>query len=154
MGRKFEITGKAVIYTAEGVKVVDAEVRRRFNANADDCTFKYKCTEPHILIGGARTVPTDNHYAQPAYHPEKIPQAVSFGQTKFIWLMVDLMKLAQWEPHDMIFTEYFRENRQTLNWSPIDWDAPLDEQFYRLLDFTPPMIEFVEERYATTRADK
>ena len=58
MGRKFEITGKAVIYTKDGVKVVDSEVRRYFDANASWCKFKYKYDEPHMLIGGARTLTT------------------------------------------------------------------------------------------------
>ena len=40
MARKREITGQAVIYTNDGVKVVDAEVGRTFNANYDGCNFK------------------------------------------------------------------------------------------------------------------
>ena len=55
MGRIFEVTGKAVIYTADGVKVVDAQVRSYFNVNADYNHFTFKHDEPYLLIGGART---------------------------------------------------------------------------------------------------
>lgn len=56
MSRKFGVTGKAVIYTRDGAKIVDAEVRRIFNANYDGLDFKYTFDEPHILIGGVRTI--------------------------------------------------------------------------------------------------
>lgn len=42
MARKFEATGKAVVYTHDGVEIVDAEVRRSFNVHCDTCTYKLK----------------------------------------------------------------------------------------------------------------
>ncbi|MBR0290108.1 MAG: hypothetical protein IJQ82_14120 [Selenomonadaceae bacterium] len=55
MGRKFEVTGKAVLYTQDGVEIVDAEVRRWFNAHQDTCTFKLKnFQKPYILVGGGK----------------------------------------------------------------------------------------------------
>lgn len=42
MGRKFEVTGKAVILTHDGAKIVDAECRRVFNAQGDSNDFKIR----------------------------------------------------------------------------------------------------------------
>lgn len=151
MGYKREITGKAVIYTAEGVKVVDAEVRRWANVRGDwNQTVNFKYPEPYLMIGYVRTIPTEDKFAMHAYHPEKIPQAVRYTQSKFFRLMLDLMRLAQWEPiHDAnthLFDNYFKYNVPSYS-PPIDWDAPLDEQFYRYFKFSKAMIEFVEGRY-------
>ena len=101
------IKSKAVIYTKDGVKVIDS---------ADN----YK--EPHLLIGKGN-----------------VDNLVAYTQSKFFRLMLDLMRLAQWEPINAANSPFKP--------APIDWDKPLDEQFYRLCDFTPAMIQFVEGRY-------
>ena len=145
MARKFEVTGKAVLYTRDGVEIVDAEVRRKFNNHMDTCEPKTgEIQKPFILVGCARTVPTDNVYAQAAYNPERLTKATEYASTKFFRLMLDLMRCAQWEPihpnNRMIGTQPFSSNRGDL--PPTD-----DRELYKLYDFTPAMIQFVEERY-------
>ena len=155
MARKREITGKAVIYTSEGVKVVDAEVRRRFNIALDTCEFKFDYDGEYLLIGGARTVSTDNIHAQAAYNPQRIQQAVNYGNCKFFKLMLDLMSLAQWEPinkaNPPLDCESLRSNQVPItNSSGIEFDkqgAELDAQFYQKYDFTPAMVDFTEAHY-------
>ena len=150
MGRKFEVTGKAVIYTKDGVKVVDAEVRRYFNAHQDSNEFKFKGGEPHLLIGGARTVKTDNHYAMPAYHPETVDEAVAYGKTKFFRVILDLMRLAQWEPihhynHCMLSWRFHRNKFHRFDDTSLDVTS--DDALFKHFGFTPHMIHFIEEHY-------
>ena len=149
--RKIKPTGSAVIYTAEGAKVVEAEVRHIFNVHTDRYAFKFDEPEKYLLIGGARTVPTDNIHAAKC-RPEAIKQAVNFTRTKFFRLMLDLMRLAQFEPinkNNYCFeADYFRSDYCK---SDIDFSASveeLDAQFYRKYKFTPAMIKFVEEKYS------
>lgn len=150
MGRKFEVTGKAVIYTKDGIKVVDAEVRRYFNAHQDSNEFKFKYGEPYLLIGGARTVKTDNHYAMPAYHPETVDEAVAYGKTKFFRVILDLMRLAQWEPlhpaNCCLFNERFMNN-QFAHFDNTTLDVTSDDALFKHFGFTPHMIHFAEEHY-------
>ena len=162
MGYKYEVTGKAVVYTEEGAKILDSEVRRYFNANADYCEFRFdnktkkELGEKYLLIGGARTVPTDNIYAQAAYQPERVEWAYKYTQTKFFRLMIDLMKLAQFAPINkanyMIYGSWFYNNSFVKGMEPdIDFTKSvkeIDAQFYRKHEFTPHMIEFVEARYS------
>lgn len=142
--KRFEVTGKAVIYTSDGVKVVPAEVRRMFNNHYDTCTIKFDYSGDYLLIGGARDVPTTNLYAQPAYNPERIQRAVQYTQTKFFRLMLDFMKLAQWQPiHKFnVPLEYslYVDNKTT--------SLPSDDQsLYERWQFTPAMIRFTEEKF-------
>jgi len=128
-----EITGKAVIYTADGVKVIQEERRPKFKLDGE-----------YLLIDAARIVPTDNIYAQPAYKPEVIQRAVNFAESKFFRLSLDLMRLAQWEP---INTSNFAVGYDVAG---IDYDkrgAELDAQLYKHFGFTPAMIDFTEARY-------
>lgn len=156
MGRKFEVTGKAVIYTKDGVKIVDAEVRRKFNVNYDGCDFKIKTDEEYLLIGGARTIQTDNIYAMNAYHPERVEAAFKYASTKFFRLIIDLQRLAQWEPiyryNPPLNYQWFQLNKLFMGEVPdIDFTLSLpeiDEQLYRKYDFTPAMIAFTEARYS------
>ena len=149
---KFEVTGKAVLYTRAGVKVVDAQVRRYFNSNCDSNNFKVKQTGDYMLIGGARTVPTDNPYAKPAYHPLTVEHAARYASTKFFRLTLDLMRLAQWEPihkYNVPMNQHWFTHNQFTDFSrpDVDFAKPLDEQLYRKYDFNPSMIHFTEERY-------
>lgn len=139
-----EVTGQAVVYTRDGVKIIDAEVRRIMNNHMDSITIRFNLQEDYLLIGGARTVPTENIYAANAYEPERIRRAVQYGQTKFFRLMLDLMRLAQWEPihKSNVPLEYkqFRDN--CLNPRAFD-----DQSLYRRYGFTPAMIEFTEKQF-------
>lgn len=156
MGRKYEVTGKAVIYTKDGVKVVDAEVRRKANAHGDWCEPKTKVSEDYLLIGHARTVPTDDVFAKPAYNPARVEHAFKYASTKFFQLMLDLQRLAQWEPitryNVPMNWDWFSDNVLTCGRKvDIDFSVSLpeiDAQLYRKYDFTPAMIKFTEERYS------
>ena len=148
---KIKPTGSAVIYTAEGVKVIEAEVRHVFNVHGDWYKFKFDAPEKYLLIGGARTVPSDNVHAAKV-RPEAISQAVKFTRTKFFRLMLDLMRLAQFEPIDKnnycFESDIFHSDDSK---SEIDFSASVEEmdaQFYRKYKFTPAMIKFVEEKYS------
>ena len=144
MGRKFEVTGKAVIYTIDGVKVVDAEVRRQFNTHLDTCSFKFKYDGDYLLIGGARTVPTDNPYALPAFNPQRVQRAVDYAKTKFFRQILELMRLAQWEPINSanvpLEASLYQDNQKEL--LPVD-----DKSLYERHGFTPAMIDFTETRF-------
>lgn len=154
MGRKREITGKAVIYTPyEGVKVLDAEVRREFNCHGDGCTARFDYSDDYLPIGCARTVVTDNHYAMPAYNPNRVQQAVNYGESRFFRFMLELMRLAQWQPvhkvNSPLYRNHFTENRIFKNCG-IDFSkrgAELDKQLYDKHKFTPAMIKFIEDYY-------
>ena len=149
--RKIKPTGSVVIYTDEGTKILDAEVRHFFNVHAEWYEFKFDAPEKYLLIGGARTVLTDNIHAAKV-RPEAIQQAVNFTKTKFFRLMLDLMRLAQFEPIDKrnycFESGYFRhdEYKTDINFSVSV--EKLDAQFYRKYRFTPTMIKFVEEKYS------
>lgn len=144
MGRKLEVTGKAVIYTKDGVKVIDAEVRRQFNTHLDTCSFKFKYDGDYLLIGGARTVPNDNPYAMPAYNPERVQRALKYANTKFFRQILDLMKLAQWQPiHPAnlpLENWLYRDNRS----EPLPVD---DKSLYERYGFSPAMIQFTEAHF-------
>ena len=156
MGRKFEITGKAVIYTHDGAKIIDAEVRRQANAQYDGLIFRFNFDQPYILIGGARDVPTDNPYAKDAFHPQTIDFAFKYASSKLFRLQLDLMRLAQWHPihkHNYVmFADWFRTNHFNLVQRPdIDFSQPLpdiDRQFFRKFHFSQHMINFVEAIYS------
>ena len=162
MSRKFEVTGKAVVYTEDGAKIIPCEVRRRFNINMDTNDFRFDIKtkkdlgENYLLIGGARTIPTDNIYAKPSFHPETVDYAYKFTQTKFFRLILDLMRLAQWHPIDnknyMLHSEWFRDNRFMRGQQPdIDFSvsvADIDAQFFQKYEFSAQMIEFTEARYS------
>ena len=95
MGRKFEATGEAVVYTEGGAKIVDAEVRRVFNAHHDANHFKLQVDGKYLLVGGARTKPSDNPYAQAAYHPKTVEHAFKYSQTKFFRLILTMIKFVE-----------------------------------------------------------
>ena len=149
MGMKREITGKAVIYTADGVKVIDAEVRRYFNAHSDGRRARFNFKKDYLFIDCARTIPTDNIYAKPAFKPEVIRRAVNFAESKFFKFSLELMKLAQWQPIHKYNTTFgwCRDNVfDTSGLKNIDYDKNVDAQLFNFYEFTPPMIDFVESK--------
>ena len=148
--RKIKPTGAAVIYTAEGAKIIDAEVRHFFNCHGEWYKFKFNFEEKYLLIGGARTVPSDNIHAAKC-RPEAINQAFNFTQTKFFRLMLDLMRLAQFETihkdNYCFESDYFQCDEYE---GDIDFSArveELDAQFYKKNGFSEEMKDFVERRY-------
>ena len=145
MGRGREITGKAVIYTADGVKVIDAEVRRYANAQGDEVDSRFDYEEPYLYIGGARTVPTDDSFAKPAYNPERVEHAAQFASTKFFRLILDLQRLAQWEPINKY--NYAFDGLQYRTNDPQTSRFETDADLYAKWKFNPAMIKFTEEHY-------
>ncbi len=152
--RKYEITGQAVIYTLEGAKIIDCEVRRAANVHGDwnefrfDKAFRKEYGEKYLLIGGARTVPTDNFFAKPAFHPETVTHAFNYARSKFFRLMIDLMRLAQWEP--IHAANYVLEQKlyQSNDAKALATD---DAALYERYGFSQPMIDFVEKKYDEIR---
>lgn len=150
-----EITGKAVIYTNEGVKVIDAEVRRKANAHADYCIAKFRYPDDYLLVGAARTVPTDNIFAKPAFNPDRVQAAVNYAESKFFRLILDLMRLAQWNPINkanvvlnyQVFKHnfFYNSDKITVDFSKRGYE--LDCQLYKFYGFSQAMIDFVEARY-------
>lgn len=163
MGAKYEVTGKTVIYTKDGVKIVDAEVRREFNLYLDTCKVRFKyngCLTKfthddgdYILLGCARTVPTDNVYAKPAYSPQRIERAAEYGRSKFFRQMLELMRLAQWEPINP--ANYPMEDFVS-NAFPTNKPLPLseDEILYTRYGFNDAMKEWTENHYDAIRTQE
>lgn len=145
-----EITGKAVIYTADGVKVVDAEVRRQVYHLTEYRVLKnFKYKGDYLMIDCARTVPTDDHLAMIAYKPEVITRAVNFAQSKFFKFSLELMKLAQWQPihkYNTTFGWYQDSVYDTSGLKFIIYDKDVDPQLFNFYEFTPAMIHFVETK--------
>ena len=73
MSKKAKTKGKAVICTADGVKIVDAR--------------ELAGIEKYIKLGYADEMP-----------PAKLDGLKKFTRTKFCRLIFDLQRLAQWEP--------------------------------------------------------
>ena len=155
MARKFN--GKAVIYTNDGVKVIDADVRRyRSCIRDEDEAHGIRYNGDYIFIGCAKTAPPtpdDFLYNTPPM-PELIPQMINFAHSKWFHLMLDLFRLAQWEPVNSTnvfpiaapFTRRQHHFFETL----FDFSKPLpelDKALYQHYHFSPAMIRFVEERY-------
>lgn len=168
MARKREITGKVVIYTKNGTRIIDAEVRCYYNAQGEYSQSRFDCDEDYLLVAQARTIPTDDKYAA-ACCPEAIDAAEKYTRTKFFRLMLDLMRLAQFNPIDkrnyillrhefdnISINKKFPSTCKRFDWQEVqfDWSADvdeLDEQLYRHFGFTPEMIHFAEENYHDAR---
>ena len=63
--------------------------------------------------------------------------------SKFFQLLLDLQRLAQFDTTD----DFQHSNTVAL----FAEKAKSDEQFYRLFDFTPAMIQFTEAKYHDAR---
>ena len=155
--------GKAVIYTDNGVEIVPAEIRRSFNVHGEMLIirpFIGKGTR-YIIVGGAKTVEDEvgNIYAAKPM-PYIIERATKYAKTKFFRLILDLMKLAQFDTlagsngtEYCFLGHYFstlKNPREPIE-SDINFDvsiAEIDAQLYKKYQFTPAMINFVERRYS------
>lgn len=108
------------------------------------------------LVGMAKTTPTTQEYTLPC-DPEIIDEALKYTRTKFFRLMIDLMKLAQFDPFNGIpffGSEKFRDCSDE-HYRPLPFDIDfsatvpeIDAQLYRKYGFTPAMIDFVERKYS------
>lgn len=118
MARKLnKSAGKAVIYTKDGVKIVEAR--------------EVADTDNYIKLGYVNEMP-----------PAKIDGLIKFTRTKFFRLILDLQRLAQFEP-------IHNANWVDTDAADLTLDVPeIDAQLYRKYDFAPAMIKFVEERYS------
>lgn len=158
-----KVNGQAVIYTDNGVEIVPAEVRRSYNVHGDSLIIKpaVKKNTRYIIVGGAKTFQDepDNIYAVEPM-PFLIERCRKYAKTKFFRLIMDLMKLAQFDPlagfngmERCFLSHYFTHLKNPHE--PIDSDinfdlsvAEIDAQFYRKYQFTNAMINFVERRYS------
>lgn len=148
MGR-FEITGQAVVFTPDGVKVLDCMVRRWASAISEYLRFhlsnadKKALGDNYILIGGARTVPTNDPWGQCAYAPAAVDAAKAYASSHFFRFMLLLMRLAQFEPiHNANPPFGFIIDHQNYKQALTD-----DNDLYQHYGFSPAMIAFAEEHY-------
>ena len=157
------INGQAVIYTDNGVEIVPSEVRRCFNVHLDSLQVKpvvEKGTR-YILIGGVKTFQDqvgNINAAEPM--PFLIERAYKYAKTKFFRLILDLMKLAQFDPlagvngtENCFLHHYFTSLKNPRE--PVDTDInfdvsikDIDAQLYKKFEFSQAMIDFVERRYS------
>ena len=95
MGRKVKRTGKAVIYTKGGVKIVDAR--------------EVSDTDNYIKLGYVHEMT-----------PAKIDGLIKFTQSKIFRLWLDLQRLAQFEPIHNANGLFFDDVDLTLDAPEID----------------------------------
>lgn len=158
------INGQVVIYTDHGVEIVPAEIRRQYNVQGESLQFKnlqVPKDKRYIIIGGGKTwqdQPDNIHAAD--VMTWNIERARKYGSTKFFRFILDLMKLAQFDPLAHIngverclnfqwFSE-LKNPRETID-APINLDADIaeiDRQLYKLYGFGAAQIDFIERRYA------
>ena len=158
MGKKKQINGVAVIYTNDGVKLIDADVKRYRSCcrDEDEATYYYN-GDDYIFIGCAKTnppTPADFRY-DTLPTPELIPQMINYTKAKTFRLLLDLFRLAQWQPihkyNCMPNTEPFTQRHKPINAQWVDFSKPvpeIDAQLYQKYGFTPAMIKFVEGNYS------
>lgn len=161
MGNKKEPNGKVILYTEQGAKIVDAHVSistEVFGGGAihdHGVYFKYADIPKDLkycVVGSAKTVANECALSP---MPFLIGEALKYTQTKFFRLIIDLMKLAKFNPFECYAfgTAHFHELRNMAE--PFDdgidysvFAAEIDAQLYRKYDFTPAMIDFAERRYS------
>ena len=158
------INGQAVIYTDNGVEIVPAEVRRQYNVNGDGLQFKNlqipKGTR-YIIIGGGKTFQDQpNNINAADVMTWNIERARKYGSTKFFRFILDLMKMAQFDPlahingvERCLNFQWFSElkNPHESIDAPINLDADIaeiDAQLYKYYGFGKAQIDFIERRYA------
>ena len=150
--RKITPNGKAVIYTEDGAKVLDAEVIGVFNVMSDIYRISFDKPEKYLLIGGAALEQPPPNKFRLTLRAEAVEQMLKFTRTRFFRLMLDLMRQAQFEPihsvNHFVETEDFHHDTYRTG---VDFSTSveeLDAQFYRSYNFTPAMIAFIEEKYS------
>lgn len=146
---KFEVTGQAVVFTPDGVKILDCMVRRWASAMSEYLRFhlsnadKKALGDNYILIGGARTVPTNDLWGQVAYCPLAVEKAKAYAESKFFQFMLRLMRLAQWNPiHNANCT--LGKLIDHMNATEVLTD---DDQLFQHYGFSQPMRDFAEAHY-------
>ncbi len=149
--RKITPNGKAVIYTEDGAKVLDAEVIGLFNVHDDTYRIRFNEPKKYLLIGGAR-INREGIQNATKLRPEAVEQMMKFTRTRFFRFMLELMKQAKFEPihsaNHFVETEDFHHDTYRTG---VDFSTSveeLDAQFYRRYNFTPAMIAFIEERHS------
>lgn len=110
----------------------------------------------YTVIGIAKTTPTDTKYTLPCA-PYIIDEALKYTQTKFFRLIIDLMKLAQFDPFNGIpafgterFVDCLGKDYHPRKFD-IDFSVSvpeIDAQLYKKYGFTQAMIDFVERKYS------
>lgn len=155
--------GKVVLYTEQGAKVVtaDIEIYSEIAVGAISPKFRKSTLDApkdlkYAIVGVAKTTPTNTAYTLPPT-PFIIDEALKFTQTKFFRLIIDLMKIAQFDPYDGGYafgTDRFHDCCGK-GYYPRDFDIDysvsvpeIDAQLYRKYSFSAAMIEFVERRYS------
>ena len=150
--RKIQPNGKAVIYTEDGAKVLDAEVVGLYNVYSSNYRIRFNDNpEKYLLIGGARTEGGGLDKVT-SLRSEAIPQMLKFTRTRFFRFMLELMRQAKFDPihsaNYFVEAEDFRHDELRTG---VDFSTSveeLDAQFYRKYEFTPAMIAFISEKYA------
>lgn len=146
MARRNVTADKTVIYTTDGGKVVDCQTRRRASATCDITEFfsatgkEFLSDEKYLRVGGCER------------YPERIAEALKYTRTKFFRLIIELQRLAQFDPihpyNVVLDSQYFgcdRAGKPAVDYSGSV--AEIDAQLYRRYEFTPEMIAFVEDLY-------
>lgn len=154
--------GKVVLYTENGAVVADAciALHSEIQPGAVHKDFyRSSLAAPkdlkYAIVGMAKTTPTNTAYTLPPT-PFIIDEALKYTQTKFFRLIIDLMKIAQFNPFEGYAFGADRFNDcQGAGYYPRDFDIDysvsvpeIDAQLYRKYDFTQAMIEFVERKYS------
>lgn len=151
--RKIQPNGKAVIYTEDGAKVLDAEVLGLFNAHNDGYRIRFNDNpEKYLLIGGAPLEQPPPNKFRLTLRPEAVEHMLKFTRTRFFRFMLELMRQAKFDPihsaNYFVEAEDFRHDELRTG---VDFSTSveeLDAQFYRKYEFTPAMIAFISEKYA------
>lgn len=155
--------GKVVLYTELGAKVVtaDIEIYSEIQVGAIHPEIRRTTLDvpkdlKYTIVGMAKVTPTDKAYTLPPT-PFIIDEALKYTQTKFFRLIIDLMKIAQFNPFEGGYafgTDRFHDC-QGKGYYPRDFDIDfsvsvpeIDAQLYRKYGFSKAMIEFVEGRYS------
>ena len=155
--------GKVVLYTENGALVATADVGiySEIQPGAIHSAFRKSTLDvpkdlKYTVIGIAKTTPTNEKYTLPCA-PYIIDEALRYTQTKFFRLMIDLMKIAQFDPFNTgnaFGNERFVDCKGE-DYHPCKFDIDfsvsvpeIDAQLYKKYGFTQAMIDFVERRYS------
>ena len=160
--------GEVVLYVeGKGTVVATADVARASSIHGciQDGGIKVYATtlnldkdSRYLVVGAVKKVPPEPDLEcalKPV--PYIIDEALKYTRTKFFRMMIDLMKLAQFDPFNndvpAFGSERFLHAPLADKYLETDIDFSLsvpeiDAQLYRKYDFTPAMIDFVERKYS------